>query len=179
MLPSPTAPGSAAHLLTYMHPSMAFPLPQALHPGTHSFLPLHSGMLLLVLVLGPLVSVLGDILPHFLMHFSSRMPLHVHLILGPLDLAKKKSEKLNSYLNFLCLFCLHQSVNIFPRLFYFAEYKIMTARLVNTKLPSFRLLWCVTVYVISCQNCPTSHHHHTRHITCLVIVPSHLECLAA
>jgi hypothetical protein len=37
----------------------------------------------------------------------------------------------------------------------FSEYKILTGRLVNTKLLGFRLLWDVTVYVIDRQNCPT------------------------
>ena len=36
-------------------------------------------------------------------------------------------------------------------MFYFAEFEVLTARLVNTKLPSFRPLWCVTVYVIGRQ----------------------------
>src|SRR6266850_7107048 len=36
-----------------------------------------------------------------------------------------------------------------------SEYEILTARLVNTKLLGFRLLWDVTVYVIGRQNCPT------------------------
>ena len=146
--PSSVAPGSAAHSLTHVHPFTVFPLLQALCLSTHT----HSVLclcLLLVLVLGPLASkALGDILPHFFVCFSSEMPLHIHLIPGPLDLAKKKSAKSNDYLNFLCLFCLHQSMNIFPRLFYFAEYEVLTARLVSTRLPGFCLLWCVTVYVI-------------------------------
>ena len=33
---------------------------------------------------------------------------------------------------------------------------LVKARLVNTKLLGFCLLWDVTVYVIGCQNCPTN-----------------------
>jgi hypothetical protein len=64
----------------------------------------------------------------------------------PLNLLKKQWS---NYLNFLCLFCLHQSANTF------SEYKILTGQLVNTKLLGFHLLWGMIVYVIGHQNCPT------------------------
>jgi hypothetical protein len=87
--PSPAVPGSAVHPLTCMDPSMVFLHMQPLCPSTHTHGVLH--LCLLVPVLGPPASkALGDILSHFLAHFSSGMPLCVHLILGPLNLAKKK-----------------------------------------------------------------------------------------
>jgi hypothetical protein len=88
--PSLAAPGSAVCSLNHVHPSAVFPhmQPLCLSMHTHSVLHLH---LLLVPVPGPLASeALGDILPHFLAHFSSGMPQCVHLILDPLNLAKRK-----------------------------------------------------------------------------------------
>src|SRR6266850_1105013 len=146
--------------LTHTHPA---PLHlhiclQALCPSTHfrNFPLLCLGVhlhFLLLLVLGPLVSkALGlKYCPILSCILSWDSPAHSFLGLPCLTCQKKKW---NDYL-ILCLFCLHQSVNTFLRLFYFAEYEILTARLVNTKLLGFHLLWDMTVYVIGCQNCPT------------------------
>jgi hypothetical protein len=66
----------------------------------------------------------------------------------------------------LCLFCLHRSINIFPRSFYLSECEILTARLVDTRLLGFLLFWGVTVYVIRCGKGPTdlswSQTRHTK-----------------
>ena len=82
----------------------------------------------------------------------------------------------------LCLFCLHQSMNIFLRSFYFAEYEVLTARLANTKLPGFHPLWCVTVYVIGRQNCQTPSAQYTgmivhsgAHWSCCGSLASHVD----
>src|SRR6266850_1214291 len=137
---------------------------QALCPSTRfcDFPPLRSGArlrLLPLLVPGPPASeVLGlkyCPIPSHVLSWDSPACSFPGL---PRSTCQKKEVELN-YLNFLCLFFLHQSVNIFPRLFYFAEYKVLTARLVNTKLLGFCLLWDVTVYVIGCQNCPTPGNH--------------------
>ena len=141
---------------------MAFPLMQVLRPGTRGFLLLHSGTLLPVLVPGPLANeVLGDILPHSPRAFYSGTPCA--FIPGHPQLRKKKVERLLK-IKFYVFFCLHQSMNIFPRSCYFAEYEVLTARLANTKLPGFRLLWCVTVYVIGRQNCPTGRGSFITHL---------------